>query len=56
MTGGFEVSGSRALKLYIIRSYSKSLKFFRIAILEPFRSYFAKIAHKIEKSKYFSNI
>ena len=43
--------------LYIICLYSKSLKFFfRIAILEPFRSHFAKIAHKVVKSKYFPNI
>ena len=31
-------------------------KFFRTAVLEPLRSHFAKIAHKISKSKYFSNI
>ena len=29
---------------------------FRTAVLEPLRSHFAKIAHKITKSKYFSNI
>ena len=30
-----------------------SLKFFRTAILEPLQSHFAKIAHKVAKSKYF---
>ena len=34
----------------------KSLKFFRTAILEPLQSHFAKIAHKVAKSKYFFNI
>ena len=56
LTGGFEISRSRALKLYIICSYSKCLNFFRIAILEPFGRHFAKIAHKVAKSNYFSNI
>ena len=37
----------------IICSYFKSLKIFRTAILEPLRSHFAKIAHKVAKSKYF---
>ena len=32
--------------------YFKSLKFFRTAILEPLQSHFAKIAHKVAKSKY----
>ena len=32
------------------------LKFFQTVILEQLRSYLAKIAHKVEKSKYFSNI
>ena len=31
----------------------ESLKFFRTPILEPFRGQFAKIAHKVVKSKYF---
>ena len=39
--------------LYIICPYFKSWKFFRKAILETFRSHFAKIAHKVAKSKYF---
>ena len=56
LTCGFEISRSRALKLYIICLYSKSLNFFRIAILEPFRSHFTKIGHKVVKSKYFPNI
>ena len=34
-------------------SIFKSLKFFRTAILEPLESHFAKIAHKVAKSKYF---
>ena len=34
----------------------KVCKFFRTAILEPFRSNLAKIAHKVAKSKYFFNI
>ena len=41
LTCGFEISISRALKLYIICSYSKSLKFFSDshsgAISESFR-------------------
>ena len=52
----FEISGSRASKLYITCSYFKSLKCFRIPISESFRSHFAKIAHKVAKLKYFSNI
>ena len=32
------------------------LKFFQTVILEQLRNYLAKIAHKVEKSKYFSNI
>ena len=48
----FEISRSGASKLYIICSYLKSSKFF----LEPLRSHFAKIAHNVAKSKYFSNI
>ena len=42
--------------IYTICSYFKSLNFFRTAILKPLRSHFAKIAHKIAKSKYFPNI
>ena len=42
----FEISRSRASKLYIICSYFKSLKFFRTAILEPLWSHFAKIVLK----------
>ena len=34
-------------------SYFKSLKFVRTTILEPLRSHFAKIAHKVAKPKYF---
>ena len=34
-------------------SYFKSLNFFRIAIQEPLRSHFAKIAHKVGKSIIF---
>ena len=33
-----------------------NLNFFRTAILEQLRSHFAKIDHKVAKSKYFSNI
>ena len=55
LTGGFKISRSRALKLYIY-SYPKCLKFFRIAILEPFRSHFAKFADKVVELKYFPNI
>ena len=39
-----------------ICSYFKSLKFFRTAILERMRNHFVKIAHKVAKSKYFSNV
>ena len=35
---------------------SKSLKFFRTSKNELKSDYFAKIAHKIVKSKYFSDI
>ena len=52
----FEISRPRALKWYIICPYFKSSKFFWTAFLETLRSHFAKIAHKIAKSKYFSNI
>ena len=45
----FEISRSRASKLYITCSYVKSLNFF----LEPLRGHFAKIAHKVAKSKCF---
>ena len=34
----------------------KSLKFFRTAILDTLQSHFAKIAHKVAKSKYFSKL
>ena len=49
----FEISRSRSSKLYIICSYFKSLNFFLTAILEPLRSHFARIAHKVAKSKMF---
>ena len=52
----FEISRSRASKLYIICLYFKSLKFFSGAIAEPLLSHFVKIAHKVAKSKYFSNM
>ena len=37
-------------------SYSKSLKFFRTSENGLNSAYFAKIAHKIAKPKYFPNI
>ena len=43
------------LKWYMICSYFKSLKIFWTAILEPLRSHFAKITHKVAKSKYFDD-
>ena len=52
----FGISRSRALKWYIICSYSKSLKFFRTSENGLNSAYFAKIAHKIAKPKYFPNI
>ena len=48
-----EISRSPASKLNKICSYFKSLKFFQTAILEPLQSHFAKIAHKVAKSKHF---
>ena len=52
----FGISRSRASKWYIICSYSKSLKFFRTSENGLKSTYFAKIAHKIAKPKYFPNI
>ena len=43
-------------KRYLISSYSKSLKFFRTSENGLNSAYFAKIAHKIAKPKYFPNI
>ena len=40
----------------MICSYSKSLKFFRTSKNGLNSAYFAKIAHKIAKPKYFLNI
>ena len=45
-----------ASKCCIICLYSKSLKFFRISENGLNSAYFAKIAHKIAKPKYFPNI
>ena len=42
-----------ASKLHIICSYFKNLNFFRTAILEPSRSHFVKIAHKVAESNIF---
>ena len=50
----FETSRLRAFKLYV--HIFKSLKFFWTAIVEPLRSHFAKIAHRVGKSKNFSKI
>ena len=44
------------LRTKIGKGNLKSLNTFWTAILEPFGSHLAKIAHKVEKSKYFSNI
>ena len=45
---------NRITHLYRIREeYFKSLKFFRTAVLKTLQSHFAKIAHKVAKSKYF---
>ena len=52
----FKISRSRASKLFIICKYFNILKFFQTVNLEPLRSYFAKIAHKVAKSKYFVDI
>ena len=52
----FGISRSRASKSYIICSYSESLKFFRTSENGLNFAYFAKIAHKIAKPKYFPNI
>ena len=52
----FGISRSRASKWYIICSYSKSLKFFQTSENGLNFAYFAKIAHKIAKPKYFPNI
>ena len=52
----FRISRSRASKRYITCSYSKSLKFFRTSENGLNSAYFAKIAHKIAKPKYFPNI
>ena len=49
----FQISRSGDPKWYIAHPYSQSLNFFRTA--EDI-SHFAKTAHEIEKSKYFSNI
>ena len=46
----------RRVKEGICCSCSKSLKFFRISKNGLKFEYFAKIAHKISKSKYFPNI
>ena len=48
----FKISRQRASKWYVTCSHFRSFKFFE----QPLWSYFAKIAHKIAKSKYFSNI
>ena len=39
-----------------IRKSKEKFESFRTAILEPLQSHFSKIAHKVVKSKYFSNI
>ena len=52
----FGISRSRASKLYMICSYSKSLKFFRTSKNGLNSDYFEKNAHKIAKSKYFPDI
>ena len=41
---------------YMVCSYSKSFEFFRTSKNGLNSDYFAKIAHKIPKSKYFPNI
>ena len=50
-----KISRSSASKRYICL-YSKSLTFFRTSKNGLNFDYFAKIAHKIAKSKYFSDI
>ena len=52
----FGISRSPASKWYIICLGSKSLKFFRTSENGPNSAYFAKIAQKIAKPKYFPNI
>ena len=52
----FGISRSPASKWYIICSCSKSLKFFGTSKNGLKSDYFAKIAHKVAKSKYFPNI
>ena len=52
----FGISRSPASKWYMIHLCSKSLKFFRTSKNGLKSDYFAKIAHKIAKSKYFPDI